>query len=46
MAPFLPDLLPYHADLIILPNPCGSGLVPVIFGGFIFKARGRLSVQA
>ena len=46
MAPFLPDLLPYHADLIILPNPCGTRLVPVVFCGFTFKEHGWLVVEA
>ncbi len=46
MAPFLAYLLAYHADSIILPNPCGSRLVPVVFCGFIFKVRGRLAVEA
>jgi hypothetical protein len=45
MAPFLPHPVPYHADSIILPNPCTSRLVAVVFCGFIFKVRRQLAIR-
>ena len=44
MAPFLPRHLAYHADSIILLNPCGTYLVPVVFSGLSLRAR-RLAVN-
>ncbi len=36
MVPFLPHPVAYHADSIILGNPCTSRLAAVIFCDFIF----------
>jgi hypothetical protein len=46
MPPSLPHLLPYHADSIILPNPCGSRLVPVVFCGLSLKCAGGYLIEA
>ena len=40
------QVIPYHAYSIILPNPCASRLVLVVFGGFTFEVHGQLAVES